>query len=114
MNLLGCCWPTATSKAPAIALTTRFDAAHYALILSVAAADPAKTRTHSGLISAFGKHLVKTGRIPADLGRTLNQVERMRLLADYTGEDIEPERALWVVEQAAVFLCAIKGAFVLE
>ncbi|NEX18189.1 MAG: DNA-binding protein [Halochromatium sp.] len=88
-----------------------FDAAQGALILSGATADPAAIRTHSGLIGAFGKHLVKTGRIPADLGRTLNQVERMRLLADYTGEEIEPERARWVVEQAATFLCAIKDAF---
>lgn len=88
-----------------------FDAAQGALLLSEAAADPAAIRTHSGLIGAFGKHLVKTGRIPADLGRTLNQVERMRLLADYTGEEIEPERARWVVDRAAAFLGAIKVAF---
>lgn len=71
-----------------------FDAAPGALILSGAAADPAETRTHSGLIGAFGKHLVKTGRIPTDLGRVLNQVERMRLLADYTSEEIKPGCAL--------------------
>ncbi len=44
-----------------------YDAAQAALLLSGAAADPAEIRTHSGLIGAFGKHLVKTGRIPADL-----------------------------------------------
>jgi uncharacterized protein (UPF0332 family) len=88
-----------------------FDAAHAALILSDIAADPAETRTHRGLIGAFGKHLVKTDRIPAYLGRVLNQVQRMRLLADYTGEDIELERARWVVEQAATFVGAIKDTF---
>jgi uncharacterized protein (UPF0332 family) len=88
-----------------------FDAAHAALMLSGAVAGPAETRTHSGLIGAFGKHLVKSGRLPADLGRVLNQVERMRLLADYTGEDIEQERARWVVEQAASFVGAKKDAF---
>jgi len=88
-----------------------FDAAHAALMLSNVVTDPAETRTHSGLIGAFGKHLVKTCRIPADLGRVLNQVERMRLLADYTGEDIEPERARWVVDQAGQFVGAIKNAF---
>jgi len=88
-----------------------FDAAHGALILSGAAAHPAETRTHKGLIGAFGKHLVKTGRIPTDLGRVLKQVERTRLLADFTGEEIEPERALGVVERAAAFLCAIKDTF---
>lgn len=88
-----------------------FDAAHAALILSDISADSAEIRTHSGLIGAFGKHLVKTNRISADLGRILNQVERMRLLADYTGEDIELERARWVVEQAATFVGAIKNTF---
>lgn len=87
-----------------------FDAARAALQRCGVAADPAEIRTHSGLIGAFGKHLVKNGRLPADLGRALNQVERMRLLADYTGEDIAPERARWVVEQAAAFVSAIKDA----
>jgi hypothetical protein len=59
------------------------------------------------LIAAFSLHLVKTGILPADLGRTLNRVERIRLLADYTGEEIDRDRATWAVEQATAFVQAI-------
>lgn len=51
---------------------TMFDAAHAALLRHGAGANPAETRTHSGLIGAFGKHLVKTGLVRAGWGRSLN------------------------------------------
>jgi len=35
-------------------------------------AEMTKVRTHSGLITAFGLRLVKTGRLPVELGRALN------------------------------------------
>lgn len=85
-----------------------FDAAHAALLASGADSNPGETRTHRGLIAAFGKHLVHSGRIPAELGKSLNQVERVRLLADYTGEEIDHEAAQWTVERAASFLDAIQ------
>ena len=85
-----------------------FDAAHAALLRHQAGVNPAETRTHSGLIGAFGKHLVKTGRVQAALGRVLNQVERIRLLADYTGEDVEPDKVDWVIQQAVEVVDAIR------
>ena len=84
-----------------------FAAAHAALLYQGALVNPAETRTHGGLIAAFGLHLVKTGILPTDLGRALHRVERTRLLADYTGEAIDRDRALWAVEQAAAFVQAI-------
>lgn len=84
-----------------------FDTAHAALLYQGALVNPAETWTHSGLIAAFSLHLVKTGILPADLGRALNRVERIRLLADYTGEDIARDRATWAVEQATAFVQAI-------
>ncbi|MFA7240842.1 MAG: HEPN domain-containing protein [Sulfuricellaceae bacterium] len=84
-----------------------FDAAHAALLQSGAHVNPAETKTHSGLIGAFGKHLVKPGLVSAELGRSLNQVEHVRLLADYTGEDIGVEKAAWAVDQAQSFLNAL-------
>lgn len=81
-----------------------FDAAHAALLWSGATADPATIKTHSGLIAAFGQYLVKPGHLPAALGKSLNQVERIRLLADYTGEEVTKENARWAVEQAASFV----------
>lgn len=85
-----------------------FDAAQAALLRYRVGVNPAETRTHSGLIGAFGKHLVKTGLVPPALGRALNQVERLRLLADYTGEDIEPDKVDWVIQQAAEFVEALR------
>jgi uncharacterized protein (UPF0332 family) len=86
-----------------------FDAAHAALLAWHPALNPADLRTHTGLITHFGKYLVKPGRIASDLGRALNQVERIRLLADYTGEEIDPAKAAWVLEQAGAFVEAIRN-----
>ncbi len=36
-----------------------------------------------------------------------SQVERLRLLADYTGEPIDPGKAAWVVDQATAFVEAM-------
>ncbi|MEI2769723.1 MAG: HEPN domain-containing protein [Candidatus Competibacter sp.] len=87
-----------------------FDAAHAALLRHQPGINPAETRTHNGLITAFGKHLIKTGLMTPELGRVLNQVERIRLLADYTGEEIEPDKAAWAVEQATVFVETIQNS----
>lgn len=87
-----------------------FDAAHAALLRHQPGINPAETRTHNGLITAFGKHLIKTGLMTPELGRVLNQVEQIRLLADYTGEEIEPDKAAWAVEQAAVFVETIQNS----
>lgn len=91
-----------------------FDAAHAALMCSGAQVNPAETKTHSGLIGAFGRHLVKTGSLPAELGRALNEVERVRLLADYTGDQIDHQKAGWAVEQAASFLNVIQLTYGLK
>lgn len=81
-----------------------FDAAHAALLHADPSLNPASTKTHRGLIAAFGEQLVKTGQCQADLGRSINQVERIRLLADYTGEAINEGKAQWAINQAEVFV----------
>ncbi|MFN5445270.1 MAG: HEPN domain-containing protein [bacterium] len=68
-----------------------YDAAHAAL-LAENKADFKITKTHSGLIAAFGLHIVSTNKISRDLGRSFNEVEQLRLLADYTGEEITSEQ----------------------
>lgn len=85
-----------------------FDAARAALLAVSPDIDQAIFKTHRGLIANFGLKLVKPGRLPADLGRGLNQVEHIRLLADYTGEAIEPGQARWAIEQAETFLNTIQ------
>jgi uncharacterized protein (UPF0332 family) len=85
-----------------------FDAAHAALSAVAPDLDLASAKTHRGLIGAFGEQLVKPGRVRPDLGRALNQVERVRLLADYTGEGIGVAKAQWAIDQAAAFLESIE------
>jgi uncharacterized protein (UPF0332 family) len=85
-----------------------FDAARAALLAVAPDIDQALFKTHRGLIAAFGLNLVKPGRLPADLGRGLNQVEHIRLLADYTGEAINSSQAQWAIEQAKTFLTTIQ------
>lgn len=81
-----------------------FDAAHAALLRSAKEFDTSTTKTHRGLISAFGRLLVLSGRLTEESGRALNQVERIRLLADYTGEEIAASKASWAIEQANALL----------
>ncbi|TAK90087.1 MAG: HEPN domain-containing protein [Burkholderiaceae bacterium] len=84
------------------------DAAQAAL-LALGHADYNATKTHRGLIAAFGLHVIQTNKLPRELGRALNEVEQVRLLADYTGDAIKPEQAAWAVEQAVVFVAAVSA-----
>jgi uncharacterized protein (UPF0332 family) len=88
-----------------------FDAARAALIRSGAPVVPEVAKTHGGLISAFSLHLVKTGRVPTELGEALNRVAEIRLIADHTGDEVTAERAQWAVEQAVVFVEAMRREF---
>jgi uncharacterized protein (UPF0332 family) len=91
-----------------------FDAARAALLMSGAPVEPEIARTHSGLISAFSLHLVKTGRVPLELGKALNKAEDLRLVADYKGDSIEIENAAWAVQQAEIFVQAMQTTFLRE
>ena len=86
-----------------------FDAARAALLASGAPIESEVARTHNGLIAAFSLHLVKSGRVPVELGRTLNRVEQIRLIADYKGDAVESEQAVCPAQQAAVFVKAMRA-----
>lgn len=88
-----------------------FDASRAALLASGAPVEPEIAKTHNGLISAFSLHLVKTGRVPVELGKALNKAEELRLVADYKGDPIEKEDAAWAVDQAQVFVHAMQTTF---
>ncbi len=91
-----------------------FDAAHAALLGAGIQMPESVSKTHRGLIGAFGQHLVKNNRIASALGKALNEVERLRRLADYTGDPITPEEATWAVEQAEAFVQTIRDEFIPE
>lgn len=90
-----------------------FDAAKAALLWSGAPVEPTVARTHSGLISAFSLHLVKTGHIAVEFGRSMNRVSEIRLIADYTGDEVTADKAQSAVTQAALFVDAISAALAL-
>ena len=88
-----------------------FDAARAALIASKAPVPPEIAKTHSGLIAAFSLHLVKPGLFPVELGRSFNKAEDLRLMADYKGDPISADDALWTVQQAQAFVEQINKRF---
>jgi len=84
-----------------------FDAARAALL---AGKEPVKSeliKTHSGLIAAFSLHLIKPGRIPTAYGKSLRQVDQIRLIADYSDEEPDRETAASSIEQANRFVQAV-------
>lgn len=85
-----------------------FDAARAALVAVGSPASAQTARTHSGLISAFGQHLVKPGYVPAEMGRILNRVQECRLVADYSGDLLEEDDAVQAVGNAQRFVSVMR------
>lgn len=88
-----------------------FDAARAALLVSRAPVEPEISRTHSGLIAAFGRHLVKNGPVSKDLGRLLKRAEEIRIVADYRSDSVELDDAREMVTQAESFVAAMRSEF---
>lgn len=84
-----------------------FDAARATLLSKAPTIPPDAARSHSGLISVFSLQLVKTGFVPVELGRDLNKAEDLRLIADYKGDPVDQEQAIWVVKQSGIFVNAM-------
>ena len=74
-----------------------FDAARAGLMAFQKTDEVSTIKTHSGLISCFSLELVKPGLIDIELGKALNKVEDLRLIADYKGDAITLEDANWAV-----------------
>lgn len=85
-----------------------FDAARAALLAGQAPVEPEAIRTHGGLITAFGLHLVKAGHVSIELGKSINKVQELRLIADYKEEPISSDNAAWAVTQAQIFVRTIR------
>ena len=88
-----------------------FDAARAALLASNAPVDLEQVRTHTGLIGAFGEHLVKNGIVSKDIGHFLRRAQKVRMVADYDGDSVESEEARAIVEQAETFVSAMRAQF---
>ena len=91
-----------------------FDAARAALLASGAPVRPDIGKTHGGLINAFSEHLIKNGPVPKEMGRLLKRAEEIRLVADYKDDSVELTDAQEMVEQAEVFVFALRAEFELN
>ncbi len=88
-----------------------FDAAKAVLLASTGTDYVPPGKTHSGLIAAFGLHLVKPGIVAVELGRALNRAEEVRLIADYKGDSIDAADAGEMVTSAEAFVPAMQMKF---
>ncbi len=84
-----------------------FHAARAALI--AAGVTDAGGKTHSGVIAAFGLKLVKSGAFPMELGRSLNHVEHIRVIADYKDDAVGLDDVRAAVDQAEAFVKAVRA-----
>lgn len=67
-----------------------------------------RVKTHSEIISRFGKHIVIGFGLDPSLGRAINRAELLRKLADYDSSDIDAAEAQELVDAAHQFLTAIE------
>ena len=84
------------------------DAATAALVWVGANTPDSPPKTHGGLIGRFGMHLVQTGQVSAELGRSLNRVQELRLTGDYLPIPVPMDKATTAVEEAEAFVTAIR------
>jgi uncharacterized protein (UPF0332 family) len=86
-----------------------FDAARAALLAGPVPVPSESIKTHSGLIAAFSLHLIKSGPIPAQYGKSLRQADQIRLAADYSDEEVDRDLAAAVIDKANDFVEVIAG-----
>jgi uncharacterized protein (UPF0332 family) len=72
-------------------------------------ADADLPKTHSGLVTAFGLVIVGQGMIEKKFGAALNRVQRIRQIADYTGDGVSVAGAEAAVTTALEFVRRVMG-----
>ena len=82
-----------------------FYAAHVAL-LGVPGAKEAY-KTHRGIVADFGKLVVQPGTLDAKYGRSFNDIQKLRELADYLGDPPSLENAKSALVEAQDFVAAV-------
>jgi len=91
-------------------LNRAYYAAFYAAraLLATKELDSAK---HSGVLSLFGQHFVRTGVVGGEHGRALNAMFRLRLRSDYQDFiDLKPEEVRQHLDDAEAFVAAVREA----
>ena len=71
-------------------------------------------KTHHGLITAFSLHLVKPDIFPAEIGKALQNVQTLRLAADYEATPIPTEKAGQAIAAAERFVATATALVVMS
>lgn len=85
-----------------------------AALLRTGIAEDDMPRTHGGVSEAFWRSAVQSGQIDPDLGAELSRAESLRIQADYTGAEIDPQTAAGAVEKAELFVQTVRRVFSLD
>jgi len=85
-----------------------------AALLRTGIAEDDMPRTHGGVNEAFWRSAVQSGQIDPDLGAELSRTESLRIEADYTGIEIDPDTAVGAVEKAELFVHTVRRVFRLD
>ena len=92
------------------ACSTAYYAMFYAAraaLFHVGEAERAFGKTHSGMISGFNLHLVKSGLIDPAFGSSFQQTHNKRLVADYEADGVSEETSRAVMASATTFVAAV-------
>jgi uncharacterized protein (UPF0332 family) len=89
-----------------------FDAARAALITTNAPVLPEGIKTHAGLNRAFALYLVKQNLFPPEIGKAIQQIEELRLIADYEGDPLAIEDSRQALLQAQLFVTEVTTRFI--
>ena len=92
------------------AYTATFDAARAVLLISGAEVG----KTHKGVLNTFSERLVKSERLPKEMGRLLKYAETFRYVTDYEGDPVQLSDAQKIVEQAETFVAVMRTEFMPE
>ena len=87
-----------------------FDMARAALLSSGIPEDKLP-RPHKGVIAAFRRHVIESGKIDVELAAALSRTESLRLQADYSGAEIDAKSATDAFARAEMFVQEVERAF---
>lgn len=90
-----------------------FDVARAALLRAGIAEDKLP-RMHHGLIEVFRRQVIQSGKIELRLADDLGWAESLRIKADYTGMETQPQIATEAVEKARLFVQVVQRAYALD
>ena len=87
--------------------------AYYAMFYAARAALASRnveirTRKHGILIGQFSRHFIADGTLPKALGRTINEVQKLRHVGDYDAPTLARTDAEEALHSAQEFVAAIE------